>query len=193
VSNTKYVARFAVNKDSLLHVKVRTRYQQHHNLDYVNIHLLLMNDAEWDMALETDICENKKKLARFNVLIHMRNDGEWTRWEQSRVRIINRPQVWYMLLCDCNRETSIGGYDMKALDFELEMTNDESHFSHEYWGVLPTTVFALLVFSYLLGKTTLKLYSEIKKQEEYQTPLTPLLVAIVLEFLQLVLGVLHLI
>ena len=76
---------------------------------------------------------------------------------------------------------------MKALDFELEMTNDESHFSHEYWGVLPTNIFALLVFSYLLGKTGLKLYNEIKKQEEYQTPLVPLLAALILEFSQLVL------
>jgi len=61
----------------------------------------------------------------------------------------------------------------------MEMTNDGSHFSHEYWGVMPTSILSLVLFSYLLGKTTLKLFKELKKQEEYQTPLLPLFVAIV--------------
>ncbi|CAI2370950.1 unnamed protein product [Moneuplotes crassus] len=193
VSYTKYIARFAVNQDSILDVKLRTRFQQNYNQNYVNVKLLLMNDAEWDMALESDLCADREKLARFNINIRMQSNGQWSQWGKSKVRIINRPQVWYMLLADCDRETNTEGINMKTIDFELEMTNDESHFSHEYWGVLPTNVFALLVFSYLLGKTGLKLYNEIKKQEEYQSPLMPLLVALVLEFLQLILCVMHLI
>lgn len=82
---------------------------------------------------------------------------------------------------------------MGSIDYEIEMTNDGSQFSHEYWGVLPITVVALAVFSYLLGKTTLKLFKEIKKQEEYQSPLLPLLVAIICEFSKLTLYVIHLI
>jgi len=68
---------------------------------------------------------------------------------------------------------------MDYFSYEIEMTNDGSHFSHEYWGVMPITVLSMLIFSYLLGKTVFKLFNEIKKQEEYQTPLVPLLIAIV--------------
>lgn len=177
---TEYAARFAVNKDSLLHVKIRAKLESFFDKSYnADIKLLLMNDAEWDMALETSICEERESLARFSIPISLRTDGEFTRWESTRVRIINRPQVWYMLLSDCSRQAHVSNPGMSPIEFEMEMTNDESQFSHEYWGVMPTTVLALLVFSYLLGKTTLKLFKEIKKQEEYQSPLMPLLAAIV--------------
>jgi len=144
------------------------------------------------MALETNVCEEKSKLARFNIPITLRTDGEWTRWESSVVRVINRPQVWYILLADCNREGHVSQPDLDYISYELEMTNDDSHFSHEYWGIMPTTLVCLLFFSYLLGKTTLRLFKEIKKQEEYQTPLVPLLAAILSEFLSLSLAVVHL-
>jgi hypothetical protein len=150
-----------------------------------NIKVLLMNDAEWDMSLETDICEEKEKLARFNIPLKLRTDGSWTRWESSRVKIIVRAQVWYILIADCGRETHTKWPNMDYITYELEMTNDGSHFSHEYWGVLPTSILALLIFTYLLGSTAKKLLNEIKKNEEYETPLFPLLAAILCEFLQL--------
>jgi len=53
---TQFISRFAVNKDSLLHVKIKARVNSFYSQDYTaNIKALLMNDAEWDMALETDI------------------------------------------------------------------------------------------------------------------------------------------
>lgn len=98
---TEYTARFAVNQDSLLHVKIRAKTSSYYDKQYnANIKLLLMNDAEWEMAMENDSCEEREKLARFNIPISLRTDGEWTRWDSTRVRIINRPQVWYMLLSD---------------------------------------------------------------------------------------------
>ena len=189
---TQFISRFAVNKDNLLHVKIKARVDSFYSQDYTaNIKALLMNDAEWDMALETDIWSEREKLARFNIPITLKTDGEWTRWESTRVRIINRPQVWYILLADWNREAHFSNPGLGNIEYEMEMTNDGSHFSHEYWGVMPTSILSLVLFSYLLGKTTLKLFKELKKQEEYQTPLLPLFVAIVWEFIQLGLSVIN--
>lgn len=182
----KYTTRFAVNQDSLLKVRARAKVNTPtHQGQTANIKVLLMNDAEWDMSLETDICEDKEKLARFTIPLKLKTDGTWTRWESSTVKIIVRAQVWYILIADCGRETHSKIPDMDYITYELEMTNDGSHFSHEYWGVLPTSIIALLTFSYLLWNTTMKLMKEIKKNEEYETPLFPLLAAILCEFVQL--------
>lgn len=116
----------------------------------------------------------------------------WTRWESSKVRIVNRSQVWYILLADCEGNAHNRNPDLDYIEYELEMKNDASHFSHEYWGVLPTTMLSLTIFSYLLGKASLKLLKEIRRNEQYDTPIVPLLLAIGFEFLQLSLSTMHL-
>jgi len=51
----QYIARFAVNKDSLFHAKARVRLFNPSDIPFnTNLKILLMNDMEWDMALETD-------------------------------------------------------------------------------------------------------------------------------------------
>jgi hypothetical protein len=51
----QYLARFAVDKDSLFHAKARVRLVNPYEIPFnANIKILLMNDMEWDMALETD-------------------------------------------------------------------------------------------------------------------------------------------
>jgi hypothetical protein len=53
---TQYIARFAVGKDSMLGVKARLRMASPEtNGRKFNLKVLLMNDAEWDLALESDI------------------------------------------------------------------------------------------------------------------------------------------
>jgi hypothetical protein len=81
---------------------------------------------------------------------------------------------------------------MDYIKYELELLNDGSQFSHEYWGQLPITILAFGVFCYLLGSNGLKLYREVKKHEEYETPLALLLAAIFWEFIQLSLALVHL-
>lgn len=83
--------------------------------------------------------------------------------------------------------------EMDFIKYELELLNDGSQFSHEYWGQLPITFLAFLVFCYLLGQNSIRLYKEVSKNEEYETPLAVLLCAIFCEFLQLFFSLVHLI
>ena len=72
------------------------------------------------------------------------------------------------------------------------MTDDGSHFSNERWGVLPSTMLSLTIFSYLLGKTSLKLLKETRKIEEYAIPIVPSFLAIGCGFAHLSLSAMHL-
>ena len=109
------------------------------------------------------------------------------------INVKNRPQVWYLLIADWDMHTHSMYPNMDDIKYELELLNDGSQFSHEYWGQLPITFIAFCVFCYLLGQNALKLYKEVMKNEEYETPLAILLVAIFCEFIQLSLAMVHLI
>jgi hypothetical protein len=191
---TQYIARFAVGKDSMLGVKARLRMASPEtNGRKFNLKVLLMNDAEWDLALESDIWDERQRLARFNINISLDTGiSMWTRLEMTKVKIINRPQVWYILLADCEGNFHKRNPELDYIEYEMEMTNDNSHFSHEYWGVLPSTMLSLTIFSYLLGKTSLKLLKETRKNNEYDTPIVPLLLAIGCELVYLSLSTMHL-
>lgn len=55
-SKTQYLARFAVEKESMFGVRARLRMASPEaNGRKFNLRVLLMNDAEWDMALESNI------------------------------------------------------------------------------------------------------------------------------------------
>ena len=97
----KYLARFAVDRDSLFtataRLRLKSRYYQTFN---ARVSVLLMNDKEWDMALQSEDCGHRQSLARFQIPITLDETGEWSRWESAHINIINRAQVWYMLLAD---------------------------------------------------------------------------------------------
>jgi hypothetical protein len=108
------------------------------------------------------------------------------------VNMKNRAQVWYALLADCNQMAHTQYPYMPAIKYELEMTNDGSHFSHEYWGQLPMTGLMLCLFTYYLASVALKFFKEISKNEDFESPLFLLVLAIFFEFMQLLLRFIHL-
>lgn len=81
---------------------------------------------------------------------------------------------------------------MDYIEYEMELLNEGSQFSHEHWGIFPITIISFLVFCYLLGVNSWKLFLEIKKSEEYENPLAVLLAAIFCQFVQLLFSLVHL-
>ena len=54
-NSQQYLARFAVNQDSMFHAKARVKLKSPFNMPMnANIKMLLMNDMEWDVALQSE-------------------------------------------------------------------------------------------------------------------------------------------
>lgn len=64
------------------------------------------------------------------------------------------------------------------MDYEIEMYNDGSHFSHEHYGQLPVTLIMLLVFTKFLLSTAWGFFKEMKKEEHFESPLFVLVIAV---------------
>ena len=124
--------------------------------------------------------------------IPLTNNGLWTNLKSIRVNILNRHQVWYILASDCDSRTHAEYPDLSNIEYQLELLNNDSQFSHEQWGMLTMSFLSLILFSYLLAKTAFKLVEQIRKEEEYESPLSFLAMAIYLEFSHLALMLIHL-
>ena len=182
----KFLARFAVDQDVYFDVKTRIKLRTPANIPFsADIKISLMNDMEWDTALESEDWTIRTSLARFTNLISLPFDGTWSRWEASKILIKNRPQVWYVLISDCLFQSHEQFPDLGYIDYEIEMKNDGSHFSHEHYGQLPITFIALATFAYFLLTTAFKFFREINSEDLLETPLLILIFAVYFEFLHL--------
>ena len=118
---------------------------------------------EWDTALQSEDWALRTSLARFTNQITLPFDGTWSRWEASKILIKNRPQVWYILISDCLYQSHDQFPDLGYIDYEIEMKNDGSHFSHEHYGQLPITFVALVAFAYFLLTAAIKFFQWVNK------------------------------
>ena len=54
-NNNQYLARFAVEENAIFEVKARLKLKEPFRVPFSHdIKILLMNDKEWDLALETE-------------------------------------------------------------------------------------------------------------------------------------------
>lgn len=177
------MAKFAVGEDHLGVFRYRAKLKSPYRASqtYNDINLVLMNDKEWEASLEETQCHDKAGLGRFNLVHHIQGDGEWSDWKVSRVRMVRRTQVWYLMASDCNGNAHSKYPDMPKIVIEIEALNDDSHFSQEDTHILPLGVLMMCVFIFLLGRSAWNFYQDIKKGETAESPLALLCFCILCE------------
>ena len=191
-----YMARFAVGEDTVGHFSYRMKFEGEWRPqgDAISrLELMLLNDREWDEALQTQGCEAKSEIARQVIRdVRLPVDGEWSRWGAIDIRMVRRSQVWYLFVSDCEGKTHRRHPDMPKIRFELKTLNDGSHFSSEEEGVLFMHVIMLVLFLYFLGVSGYKFWLDLKLSEAWETPLGLLIVALLLEIGHLGFNIVHL-
>lgn len=126
-------------------------------------------------------------MGRFWIYQNVPADGSWTEWGESTIRMVWRPQVWYLMLADCGENSHSRHPTMPPFQIEILAKNDESHFSEEHWYIVQINllVFAFLVF--YLGFSGVKLLKEFKLGESLEQPMTFLTMAVFTESVLIVL------
>ncbi len=181
----QYVTKFGVGVENFGEFKFRARLTSPYRPSYTfpGVHLMVMNDKEWDQMTERSSCQDKASLARFNIPLVIPGDGEWTGWGTTgRIEMMYRSQVWFIHLSDCGSETHNRYPDMPDIEVEIEALNNDSHFSQEMMYVPTINLLALATFGYLLGFSGWKYLQELKKDEISQKPLSFLVMALLAEF-----------
>jgi hypothetical protein len=153
--------------------------------------MVLMNDKEWESALEEQACESREALGRFKIAHNIQGDGTWTDWKETTIRMVRRTQVWYIMLADCKGNSHERFPGLPDIDIEIESLNEGSHFSQEQSGMLIINITMLASFCFFLGTSVWKLIGETKQGEKLEGPLTVLVLLIIIEVGQVTLEVIN--
>jgi len=81
---------------------------------------------------------------------------------------------------------------LPKLWFEVKAFNAGEHFSHEDWGVFSMNMIMFVIFIFFLGYSSYGYFQEIKSEESWESPLAILIIALALEFLQIICSLIHL-
>lgn len=140
-----------------------------------------MNDKEWEDSLQETDCRRREQLGRFKIMHDVQPDGSWTQWKESTIRMVRRPQVWYLMLADCEGNTHNRYPDLPKIEVEVQAFNDGSHFSQEESYMFGINIFMLASTFLLLGGSLYKYIGEVRADEPFETPLGLLVMAVLAE------------
>ena len=126
-----------------------------------------MNDKEWEESLIPTSCEERQKIGRFKIKQNIEGTGKWTEWKESKIRMVKRPQVWYLMMADCTENTHIKYPTMPKVEIQVEALNNDSHFSQEETWIMSLNVAMLLSFFFYLGRSAYG-YWKLTREESFE-------------------------
>jgi hypothetical protein len=153
------------------------------------IELQVYRDDYWaDLAYTAD-CSEKTSPGLLASEIRLPSDGAWTRDQTGSIEEKSTPHIWVFVLADC--EQQLGDYAKVKLEFSVYNT-DDSHVSVEDQGLLSLYCYLAVLFFVALGANIYETYRRFVHNDELDSHLLVLNLAISLQFFSLVLEIFNL-
>lgn len=153
------------------------------------IKLHIYRDDYWADLGYTTTCVEKTSPRLHSSEIQLAADGSWTEELLGSIEERNSPHIWIFVLADC--EHQLGDFAKLKLEFTV-LNADQSHLSIEDVGLLSLHCFLAVVFLLGLGANIYKTYRRFVHNDEFETHLIVLNIAITLQFFSLVLEIFNL-
>ena len=114
-----------------------------------------------------------------------RGDGEWSNWESYKVERIEKNQVWYIVISDCQGATHEAYPQLPKIEVDLHLLNSESEFSHEEYGVMTLYIILFVVYVYFLASTSYSVIVSVMRKDEVDNAVMACVFAIYMELLHI--------